>query len=162
MIDSKTDKSNNSNTSNISNENTNLDDENSISLLFPKIMVLLRKKIQKKLNKTDLLWDQWIVLSQVSRHEGTNQKNIAKISLKNEASLTRTINFLEKRNLVKRELSKKDKREFLIYLTDDGRKTVEECEKIMNNVQKEIDGIFQPDDLAAFHKLLIELFKGLE
>ncbi|MDR0911074.1 MAG: MarR family transcriptional regulator [Methanobrevibacter sp.] len=143
-------------------KNSNANNENSICELFPKIIVLIRKKIQKKLNKTGLLWDQLIVLSQISRYEGINQKNIAKLSLKNEASITRTINLLEKNGLIKREISKKDRREFLNYLTNKGRKTVEECEKIMNNVQKEIDEIFPPGDLIVIHKLLFKLFESLK
>ncbi|MDR0913193.1 MAG: MarR family winged helix-turn-helix transcriptional regulator [Methanobrevibacter sp.] len=138
------------------------DDENSICWLFPKIMVLLRKKIQKRLNSVGLLWDQWIVLSQVYRFEGTNQKNISNTSLKNEASLTRTINFLENNNLVKRENSKKDKREFLIYTTDHGKKIFEESEEIMDEIQMEINEIFHPNDLKAMQSLLMELFENLE
>ncbi|MDR0913197.1 MAG: MarR family winged helix-turn-helix transcriptional regulator [Methanobrevibacter sp.] len=142
--------------------NIKFDDEKSICWLFPKIMVLLRKKIQKRLNSVDLLWDQWIVLSQIYRFEGTNQKSISKSSLKNEASLTRTINFLENNNLVRREVSKKDKRAFLIYTTDQGKKIFEESEKLMDEVNNEINEIFNQEDLKVMQSLLLDLFENLE
>lgn len=49
--------------------------------------------------------------------EGSNQKNLAEDSIRNNAAITRTLNSLEEKGLVKRKKSPDDKREFLIYLT---------------------------------------------
>lgn len=59
------------------------------------------------------------------------------MSIRNSAAITRTLNILETKKLVRRENSLTDKREFLIYLTDEGYKLYKETELVMfQSIQK--------------------------
>lgn len=72
--------------------------------------------------KIDLTREQFILLLRLHQKDGQNQNELAIITERNKASLTRLINTLEGKNLVARILSKEDKRVNRIYLTTNGRK----------------------------------------
>ena len=128
--------------------------ESSVVWLILKVNHIIRREVQIKLSEHDLLWEQYITLSRIYRFEGLNQKKLADESLRNGAAITRTLNVLEKKDLVKREKSSKDKREFLIYLTDNGRKLYKETEKIYLDNTKKFDSIFSQEELDQLRNLL--------
>ncbi|WP_042704216.1 MarR family winged helix-turn-helix transcriptional regulator [Methanobrevibacter arboriphilus] len=138
----------------MTDKNQPINYESSVVWLILKVNHIIRREVQIKLSEHDLLWEQYITLSRIYRFEGLNQKKLADESLRNGAAITRTLNVLEKKDLVKREKSSKDKREFLIYLTDNGRKLYKETEKIYLDNTKKFDSIFSQEELDQLRKLL--------
>lgn len=138
----------------MTDKNQPINYESSVVWLILKVNHIIRREVQIKLSEHDLLWEQYITLSRIYRFEGLNQKKLADESLRNGAAITRTLNVLEKKDLVKREKSSKDKREFLIYLTDNGRKLYKETEKIYLDNTKKFDSIFSQEELDQLKNLL--------
>ncbi|BBL61367.1 transcriptional regulator [Methanobrevibacter arboriphilus] len=138
----------------MTDKNQSINYESSVVWLILKVNHIIRREVQIKLSEHDLLWEQYITLSRIYRFEGLNQKKLADESLRNGAAITRTLNVLEKKDLVKREKSSKDKREFLIYLTDNGRKLYKETEKIYLDNTKKFDSIFSQEELDQLRNLL--------
>ena len=68
-----------------------------------KARVLMRNKLSKKLKDFDITGEQWSVLKHVFEKEGCNQKDLATRCLKDRAALTRILDILEKKSLIKRE-----------------------------------------------------------
>ncbi len=134
--------------------NNNLQDESSIVWLILKVNYIIRRDVHKKLCEHDLLWEQYVTLSRIYRFEGLNQKKIADESLRNVAAITRTLNVLEKKGLVKREKSSKDKREFLIYLTEKGHKLYKETEEIYLANTEKFSSIFSNEEVDNLRELL--------
>lgn len=65
---------------------------------------------------------QWIVLKILHEEQnGLIQNDLAFITERNKASLTRLIDVMEKKNLVTRTASERDARKKLIYLTPNGK-----------------------------------------
>ncbi|MCC7562809.1 MAG: MarR family transcriptional regulator [Methanobrevibacter arboriphilus] len=138
----------------MTDKNQPINYESSVVWLILKVNHIIRREVQIKLSEHDLLWEQYITLSRIYRFEGLNQKKLADESLRNGAAITRTLNVLEKKDLVKREKSSKDKREFLIYLTDNGLKLYKETEKIYLDNTKKFDSIFSQEELDQLKNLL--------
>lgn len=138
----------------MTDKNQSINYESSVVWLILKVNHIIRREVQIKLSEHDLLWEQYITLSRIYRFEGLNQKKLADESLRNGAAITRTLNVLEKKDLVKREKSSKDKREFLIYLTDNGLKLYKETEKIYLDNTKKFDSIFSQEELDQLRNLL--------
>lgn len=138
----------------MTDKNQPINYESSVVWLILKVNHIIRREVQIKLSEHDLLWEQYITLSRIYRFEGLNQKKLADESLRNGAAITRTLNVLEKKDLVKREKSSKDKREFLIYLTDNGLKLYKETEKIYLDNTKKFDSIFSQEELDQLRNLL--------
>lgn len=84
-----------------------------------------KKNFFKKLG-LDLTSDQWIVLKRVSEVEGITQKDLASSTYKEPASITRILDILERKNYIERRSTKEDRRVYELYLTKEGRKTVDE------------------------------------
>lgn len=139
-----------------------ISDETSIIWLIPKVRHLLRRELQERIRRYDLSWVQWATLSRIYRTEGCNQKKLAEMSIRNGAAITRTLNILENKGLVKRENSSVDKREFLIYLTDKGLKLYKETELVMFHSIQEINSIFNENEVEQLEYLINKLISSLE
>lgn len=95
-----------------------------------------------KANGCDLTFEQWLLLVKLNHQDGQSQNNLAYVTNRNKASLARLITALEKKNLVKRVPSKKDKRANQIFLTPNGQlffdKTIPIVYQAFEIMQKDI------------------------
>lgn len=84
-----------------------------------------RQFIQNKFkeHKVNLTFEMLQVLACLWNKDGINQQEIANITVKDKASMTYLIDNLVKRNLVYRQEDSSDRRNKLIYLTEQGLKT---------------------------------------
>ena len=130
--------------------------------LVYKARHLLKKRIQNKLKDYDISSEQWSVLNTVYLKKGCNQITLAEILLKDGATITRILNILENKKLVRREKSTHDKREYLIYLTGDGLNLYNKALPVVLQNTKETDSIFSDDELKQLHYLLNKLVLNLE
>lgn len=137
-------------------------DENDILWVSFKLRYLIKEKLQNELKKYDISLDQWIILSRIYQNEGSNQKKLAEVSHKDRAVITRILNTLENKGLIGRKNSCHDKREFLIYLTDNGNELYGETAEIMSQNAQEINSIFSESELEQFKSLLNKLGSNLE
>jgi DNA-binding MarR family transcriptional regulator len=143
-------------------EDLSIPDESSIIWLIPKVRHLLRKDLENKLADYDLSWAQWATLSRIYRTEGCNQKKLAEMSIRNGAAITRSLNILENKGLVKRENSTNDRREFLIFLTDKGYKVYKKTELVIFEAIQEIKAAFKENELEKLEALINKLILTLE
>ena len=137
-------------------------DEKDILWASFKLRYFIKGKLQKQLKNYDISLDQWIILSKIYQNEGSNQKNLAEISRKDRAVITRILNILENNGLIKRETSSYDKREFLIYLTDKGNELYRETAAIISHNAHKINSVFSESELEQFKSLLDKLGPNLE
>ena len=70
----------------------------------------------------EITFDQWEILKSIADHKKVlNQKKLAELVSKDNASVTRIISSLIGKGLLARELNRKDRRSFNLQLTDKGR-----------------------------------------
>ncbi|WP_242983127.1 MarR family winged helix-turn-helix transcriptional regulator [Clostridium drakei] len=84
----------------------------------------VNKKIQRYLSinlEKYITTEQWAVLLKLVEKEGINQKLLSKEVEKDQATLTRILDILERKSLIIRKKSPEDRRAFLIYTTDNGK-----------------------------------------
>ena len=130
--------------------------------LVYKARHLLKKRIQNKLRDFDISSEQWSVLNTVYMKKGCNQITLADILLKDGATITRILNILEDKKLVRREKSTLDKREYLIYLTEYGVDLYNKALPVVLQNTKDTDSIFSDSELKELHYLLNKLVLSLE
>ena len=136
-------------------------DENDVFWISFKLRYLIKSKLQYKLNGYDISLDQWIILSLVYQNEGCNQKNLAEVSHKDRAVITRILNKLENNGLIERKTSYHDKREFLIYLTDKCKDLYIKTSATVSQNAREIKLIFSKSELEQLESLLNKLSSSL-
>ena len=83
------------------------------------------------------------------------------MSIRDNAAITRVLNILESKQLVRRSNLPHDKREFLIYLTDEGYALYKETELVIYQCIREINAIFSEDELQQLIYLLYKLIFNL-
>jgi DNA-binding MarR family transcriptional regulator len=85
---------------------------------------------------------QWLMLKLLDREDGQPQNQLAFLTNRDKASLTRLIDTMERKNLVARIPSKSDQRINHIYITKHGEKiyqqTIPVSERLVEIVQKDV------------------------
>ena len=114
-------------------------------------------------NSIQISKEQWVVLKiLIEEKNGCIQNELAFITNRNKASLTRLINGMEKNNLVVRIPSKNDSRKNLIYITDTGKKLFLQIKPLMlKSIQKIEDGL-SSDEKEYFKKIILKIQENLK
>ena len=88
-----------------------------------KLNLMLKGFIRQKFkeNNVDLTSEMMQVMLQLWKKDGINQQEIANATVKDKASLTYLIDNLVRRGLVARTEDENDRRNKLIFLTEEGR-----------------------------------------
>lgn len=113
-------------------------------------------------NGINITPEQYLVLDILWEKPSLSQQSIADIIQKDKNSVTKIIDSLEKKNLVKRVVDKKDRRINKIELTEESvaleKSTTEVAINFMNDVVKDIDN----KDLDTFVNVMRKLKNNLE
>ena len=89
---------------------------------------------------------QWLLLKILNDRNGESQHNLAFLTSRDKASLTRLINTMENKNLVARIPSKSDQRINQIYITKHGEKILKKAQPvIMEMIMEMQDGISEEE-----------------
>lgn len=86
-----------------------------------------RKISQKNIAKivSDITVDQGLVLLILNENSNYSQKEIAALIFKDNASITRIIELMVKKDYLVRKVNEQDRRKFNLEITEKGRNTVE-------------------------------------
>lgn len=132
------------------------------NFLIYKLNLLIKNNYQKQLKEFDITTEQWQVLKSLYLNDQCNQKELAKICFKDQAALTRILDILEKKELVKREKSQNDRREFLIVLTSEGEELAEKTMALISEEIKRMYSGFTDEEENTLKSLLKKLVDNLE
>ncbi|WP_298898824.1 MarR family transcriptional regulator [uncultured Psychroserpens sp.] len=103
-----------------------------------------RKFAQKNISEKikDMTIDQGMVLLFLNEHPELTQKEIAELVFKDNASMTRMINTMVQKKHLKRTINSKDRRRYIIKITDKGRDVLKTLPPIIHqNRNSSLKGI---------------------
>ncbi|MED4811547.1 MarR family transcriptional regulator [Bacillus atrophaeus] len=98
--------------------------------------------------------EQWTVLKRVGESRGISQKELSARADKDQATLTKILDLLEKKNFIRREANPRDRRSFLVVLTEAGE---ELKQSLTDKVEILFAGLLEntsDEDLAVFLGIL--------
>ena len=131
-----------------------------VNILNSRIKKCFFDKLQE--NGINITPEQFLVLDILWKEQSLSQQNIADIIQKDKNSVTKIIDSLEKKNLVRRVVDKNDRRINKIELTNDGfaleKVTTEVAINFMNDAIKDID----KQELDIFVNVMRKLKNNLE
>ena len=90
----------------------------------------LKAGLARALRPFDITPEQFAILSLLWESDGLQQREIADLLLKDRPNITRILERLQKKKLVRREADGKDRRAIRVYLTDSGKKKFPDIERI--------------------------------
>ena len=138
--------------------------ENSIGYLVKRCGVLMTALAERRFEKTsDVTFTQWIALMSLSGH-GTcvSATRLSKDVGHDMGSLTRVVDELERRGLVRRERSRKDRRSVEIAITAAGRRVAEDTKRLIVELLNGLAESFSHQELDTLVSLLQRLWQHLE
>ncbi len=112
--------------------------------------------------KLGITVEQWVILKIVSEHSNLSQKELANKSYRDPASITRTLDLLEKKGLIQREAIPENRRAYHISLTKKGTQFVKENIAMVNKHRELSTNGMTENELKTLSKLLEKIRKNMQ
>jgi DNA-binding MarR family transcriptional regulator len=105
--------------------------------------------------------DQWVIMHMLFRHLSLSQQEISDLTFKDAPTITRMIDLLVAKNLVQRNADKKDRRKYIIRLTEEGINKYKIIEPIVREFRSEAYNGISTDELKLMSQTLDKIFYNL-
>jgi MarR family transcriptional regulator, transcriptional regulator for hemolysin len=130
--------------------------EQSMGFLIASTMTRIRILMLRKIKEYayDITPEQGAVLNAIGESEGTSQSMIAEMTLKDKPTITRILDNLEKKNLIRRRADSGDRRAYKIYLTETGKEKIEMFRRIIAEVDAKAFAGLDSRDLNKMEEIL--------
>ena len=109
--------------------------EDSIGYLMGRTMNIVKEAVDHELTPTGLTHAQWVPLLKLYTGEASTVAELARETQVDVGAMTRTLDRLEKKGLVRRVRSSEDRRVVNVELTDDGSATAKQIPAVLCRVQ---------------------------
>lgn len=126
---------------------------NFTSLVNKKMIYFLNSQ----LGVFDITAEQWQVLLTLSKQNRISQKILSQAVNKDQPTLTRMLDILERKALVERHASKEDRRSFSIYITGKGLDLTDKLIPYIEDIFKKILNGISENDLKIYLDVLTKI-----
>jgi len=133
--------------------------DGSLGFLLSNASMVLLRQLNRNFNASgfDITKEQWSLLICLLHQEGETQSYFAEKTLKDKVSITKVIDNLVKKKLVKRMPDENDRRVKRIYLTEQGKEIIPKLKKVaFASLEDAFIGI-NKNDLDNFKKVLSKI-----
>ncbi|OOM81296.1 MarR family transcriptional regulator [Clostridium sp. BL-8] len=113
--------------------------------------------LNSQLSSFDITAEQWQVLLKLSKQNKINQKILAQLVNKDQPTLTRMLDILERKSLVERHSSKDDRRSFSIHITDKGFALTEKLTPYIEEIFAKILTNISEKELNVYTDVLLKI-----
>lgn len=121
-----------------------------------------RKFAQKRINEQglDITIDQWLILKSLDANKNLPQNQLAELTFKDVASVTRIIDLLVKKEYLKRSMHADDRRRFELEITENGQEIIKTVSLIVNeNRNIALNGL-SDDNINQVQSLLKQIIEN--
>ncbi len=98
--------------------------------------------------------EEWVLLNRLWTRDGQRQTELAESTIKDRTTVTRLLDGMVKKGLVRRETDPEDRRVVLAWLTDEGRGLIQQLLPIMEKLLKEATTGISERELEITRKTL--------
>lgn len=128
--------------------------DESIGQLTSQTNKKLMRYLNSKLEQHDITLEQWNVLLKLSQNDKINQKHLSEKVDKDQPTLARILDILERKELVERKPNKEDKRAFTLHITEKGLNLKEEVVPFLESFFEIIISGISNEDLETYKHVL--------
>ena len=134
------------------------------SFITGKASIAIARRVQKKFNSAglNLTIEQWSVLYQLWKQDGSSQQDLCLRTFRDKPSITRLVDNLEKLQLVKRVPSESDRRINLVFLTKHGIKMEEQSMALAEETLNEALTGIPSDNINLCKEILQQVYDNLK
>ncbi|MFC5451530.1 MarR family winged helix-turn-helix transcriptional regulator [Paenibacillus aestuarii] len=110
----------------------------------------------------NLTSEQWSLLMSLHNEEGISQKELAERTEKDPANVTRILDQLERKGLVRRVTNPEDRRSFNMFVTESGREAALELMPVEAQFVQEILVDIPQAEIEAFKAFMLKVNRNIE
>lgn len=122
----------------------------------------LTRIINLQLKPFSITTEQWSVLRTLSESDDISQKELSERADKDQATLTKILDLLEKNGFIERVQNPSDRRSFLIKITNKGTELVKDVAPYLEEVFLKITNKIDAEKLAIYKEVSLSLEKNIE
>lgn len=139
-------------TNNVTNTMESFLDQ-SAGYLINMTALLLKREFNSaiKNNKIDVTPEQWAILNRLNEKSGLTQKEVAKLTFKDNANITRIVDKLENKGYAVREADSNDRRSWKISITKKGVEIRDLVEPLAVDILKKATEGLSNEQVQAFN-----------
>ena len=104
--------------------------------------------------------DHWVMLKRISEREMINQRELAERTFRDPASVTRSLDSLEREGLVQRVDTEHDRRAYNLILTTEGKALVNKITPIAMEIRAQGLKNISAEDLQVFKTTLNKIYEN--
>ncbi|MEP4533817.1 MAG: MarR family transcriptional regulator [Cyclobacteriaceae bacterium] len=106
--------------------------------------------------------DQWVLLKIVQMKDGISQRELAERSFRDGASITRSLDLLEKKGLIQRNSIPENRRQYSITICKEGVNFIQENMEMIDRHRKQFVDGFSSEEIGQLKGYLNRMMKNLE
>ena len=137
------------------------DFQHSLPMEFLKAREAAMSRFRPMLRRHGLTEQQWRVIRALAAYRKIDASQLARKSFLLAPSLTRILQFLERKKLVKRSSDANDQRRYVFVLTGRGRRLYDEVGPDSELLYSDIEQAFGENKLEVLYGLLAEFYTAL-
>lgn len=108
----------------------------------------------------DLTVDQWVVLDHIHPSPGISQNDLATTTAKDAPTITRILDLLVQKGLIRRKMSEYDRRKFSIFLTEEGEKQHFQAFQVIAEARKKSWENLTDDDYNHLVRIMDQIYEN--
>lgn len=141
----------------------NDDQYSSYSFLLDRTAKRVKQYAQQRFTELgfNVTVDQWIVMKHLYEHDSMKQNELAEFLFKDNPTLTRIIDLLCEKGLTVRNVHPADRRSFMVSLTKEGTKKVEQLSPKIKAIRLKAWEGLSDRDFNQFKRILDTIYKNL-
>lgn len=136
---------------------------NVVNFLLEQTVRQMRGYAQRQLDtlQTGITVDQWVILKIIEERKQISQVELAQVSQKDTASITRILDLLQKKGLIQRIDDEYDRRKYMISLTGEGTEFVMRNLPFINRIRGQIVQGLSQEEIQALKSILDKIRQNL-
>ncbi|WP_242966892.1 MarR family transcriptional regulator [Desulfosporosinus sp. FKA] len=135
--------------------------DESVGQLTNQTNKLIMRYLNSKLELYDITLEQWIVLLKLSQQDKITQKKLAENVDKDQPTLARILDILERKKLVERKPNEKDRRAFSVQMTEKGINLKKHVTPLLENLFATIVEGISDEEIETYKRVLLKINRNI-
>ncbi len=138
--------------------------DNSSGYLTHVAGLLFKRKLisAMKVNEIDLTPEQWAILNKLEQTDGLVQRDVGKVTFKDNANVTRILDKLEAKGLVQRKALSTDRRIWNVFITQKGKSVRASIEPLATSVLEKATKGLSKGEVDEYNRIARVIIANLE
>lgn len=134
---------------------------NALGLLLSRTYFTFKKETTHLLQPLDITPEQFGILEQLTRYNGISQKALAELHGKDQTSVGKTLDRMEKKELIIRSISPNDRRAIVLQVSKKGLELYEKAKITMQESLEQLNEIFTEEEADQLISSLNKIYNKL-